>query len=194
MVALEIRSRMLVRDVMTSPVVTINQDEPVDKVAQLMNKHHIGCVIVTAKDEKPVGIITERDLAERVVAKDVRPSKVIAKEIMSAPLVTVDSEKTISEAAKRMSLRDIRRLAVMHRGELAGIISSKDILAVTPELIETIQERARIEKQNLVEEIEEAPPSAGYCDNCGVWSDGLREVEGSFLCEECRLEIPRSEY
>lgn len=193
MVALEIRSRMLVRDVMTSPVVTVNQDEPVDKVAQLMNKHHIGCVIVTAEDEKPVGVITERDLAERVVAKDVQPSKVIAKEIMSAPLVTVDSEKTISEAAKRMSLRDIRRLAVMHRGELAGIISSKDILAVTPELIETIQERARIENQNLVEEIEE-PPSAGYCDNCGVWSDGLREVEGSFLCEECRLEIPRSEF
>lgn len=194
MVALEIRSRMLVRDVMTSPVVTVNQDEPVDKVAQLMNKHHIGCVIVTTEDEKPIGIITERDLAERVVAKDVRPSEVIAKEIMSAPLVTVHSEKTISEAAKRMSLRDIRRLAVMHRGELAGIISSKDILAVTPELIETIQERARIENQNLVEEIEEAPPSAGHCDNCGVWSDGLREVEGSFLCEECRLEIPRSEY
>ena len=194
MVALEIRSRMLVRDVMTSPVVTINHDEPVDKVAQLMNKHHIGCVIVTAEDEKPVGIITERDLAERVVAKDVRPSKIIAKEIMSGPLVTVASEKTISEAAKRMSRRDVRRLAVMHRGELAGIISSKDILAVTPELIETIQERARIENQNLVEEIEEAPPSAGYCDNCGVWSDGLREVEGSFLCEECRLEIPRSEY
>lgn len=194
MVALEIRSRMLVKDVMTSPVVTINGDEPVSKVAQLMTRHRIGCVIVTAENDKPIGIITERDLAERVVAKNVQPSRVIAKEIMSAPLVTISSEKTISDAARRMSLRGIRRLAVMHRGALAGIISSKDVLAVTPELIEIIQERARIENQNLASEIEEAPPSAGYCDNCGVWSDDLREVEGSFVCEECRLDLARSEY
>jgi hypothetical protein len=113
---------------------------------------------------------------------------------MSAPLVTISSEETISDAARRMSLRGIRRLAVMHRGALAGIISSKDVLAVTPELIEIIQERARIENQNLASEIEEAPPSAGYCDNCGVWSDDLREVEGSFVCEECRLDLARSEY
>jgi len=194
MVALERGSRMLVRDVMSSPVVTINEDEPVDKVAQLMSRHGVGCIIVSTENDKPIGIITEKDLAARVVAKDIQPSKVIAKEIMSAPLVTVGSEKTISEAARRMSLRGIRRLAVMHRGELAGIISSKDILAVTPELIETIQERARIENQNLTEEFEEFPPSAGYCDNCRVWSDGLREVEGSFVCEECRLELLRPEY
>jgi len=194
MVALEIRSRMLVKDVMSSPVVTINEDEPVNKVAQLMNKHDIGCVIVTAEDEKPIGVITERDLAERVVANDARPSKVIAREIMSAPLVTIGPEGTITEAARRMSLQGVRRLVVMHRGELAGIVSSKDILAVTPELMETIQERARIENQNLVEEMEEAPPSTGYCDSCRVWADDLREVEGSFLCEECRLEVARSEY
>ncbi len=188
------RSRVLVKDVMSSPVVTVNEDEPVNKVAQLMNKHGIGCIIVATEDDKPIGIITEKDLAERVVANDVQPSNLIAKEIMSAPLVTIGSEKTISEAARRMSLRSIRRLAVMYRGDLAGIISSKDILAVTPELIETIQERARIENQNLAGEMEEGPPSAGYCDNCGAWSDDLREVEGNFLCEECGLELTRSEY
>ena len=192
--ALEMSSRMLVRDVMSSPVVTINEKEPVDGVAQLMSRHGVGCIIVSTENDKPIGIITEKDLAARVVAKDAQPSSVIAKEIMSAPLVTVDSESTISEAARRMSLRKIRRLAVMHRGELAGIISSKDILAVTPELIETIQERVRIENRNRAEEMEENPPSAGYCDNCRIWSDDLREVEGSFLCEECRLELPRSEY
>jgi len=73
----------------------------------------------------------------------------------------------------------------MYKGELAGIISSKDILAVTPELIEIIQEKTRIENQNIMEESGQVS-SAGYCDNCGEWSDDLREVEGSFLCEECR--------
>jgi len=185
---------MLVKDVMTSPVVTVTENESASKVAQLMEKHNIGCIIVNTVDNKPIGIITERDLAERVVAKDMQPSKVTAKKIMSAPLVTISSEQTISEAARRMSSLNLRRLGVMHKGSLAGIISSKDILAVTPELIEIIQEKARLENQNLTEESEEAPPSAGYCDNCEVWSDNLREFEGSFLCEDCRTEQARSEF
>jgi len=185
MAALDIRAPMLVKDVMSSPVVTADEDMMLSNVARLMKKHNIGCVIVITKNGKPVGIITERDIVERVVAKDIKPGEVRAKEIMSAPLVTIDSEKTISDAAKEMSRRNIRRLAVMYKGELAGIISSKDILAVTPELIEIIQEKARIENQNLAEEAEEST-SAGYCDGCGEWSDDLREVEGSFLCEECR--------
>ena len=117
----------------------------------------------------------------------------MAKEIMSAPLVTIDADKTISEAAKRMSLLNIRRLGVMYKGNLAGIISSKDILAVTPELIEIIQEKARIESENTAEETKNLS-SAGYCDNCGGWSEDLREVEGSFLCEDCRVEKATSEY
>jgi len=176
---------MLVKDVMSSPVVTADEGALLSDVAKLMKKHNIGCVIVSDRNGRPVGIITERDIVERVVAEDIRPSEIRAKEIMSAPLVTIDSEKTISDAARKMSRRNIRRLAVMYKGELAGIISSKDILAVTPELIEIMQEKARIENQNLAEEAEESS-SAGYCDNCGEWSDDLREVEGSFLCEECR--------
>jgi CBS domain-containing protein len=193
MAALEIRSRMLVKDVMTSQVVTVTWEEPVSRVAQLLDKHEIGCVIVRTADEKPIGIITETDIVKRVVSKDIKPSEIVAKEIMSAPVITIGSEQTISEAARRMSKNNIRRLAVMHKGNLAGIISSKDILAVTPELIEIIQEQARIENQNRTEE-EETPPSAGYCDNCEVWSDDLQEFEGSFLCEECRTETAHSEY
>ena len=191
MTALEMRSRMLVKDVMSSPVVTADDDTPVSDVAKLMKKHNIGCVIISDKNGRPIGIMTERDIVERVVAKNIRPGEIKAKEIMSSPLVTIDAEKAISEAAREMSRLNIRRLGVMYKGELVGIISSKDILAVTPELIEIIQEKARIENQNLLEESEEFS-SAGYCDNCGEWSDDLREVEGSFLCEECR-ELRKTE-
>ena len=185
MTALEIGSRMLVRDIMSSPVVTADEDAPLNKVAGLMKKHNIGCIIVSDKKGRPIGIITERDIVERVVAENIKPGEIKAKDIMSTPLVTIDSEKTISDAAREMSRLNIRRLAVMYKGDLAGIISSKDILAVTPELIEIMQEKARIENQNLIEAAEESS-SAGYCDNCGEWSDDLREIEGSFLCEECR--------
>ncbi len=193
MAALEIRSRMLVKDVMTSHVVTVTSDEPVSKVAQLLAKYEIGCVIVSTADDKPIGIITETDIVKRVVAKDIKPSKIKAKEIMSAPVITINADQTINEAARRMSQNNIRRLAVMHKGSLAGIISSKDILAVTPELIEIIQEQARIENQNITEE-QETPPQAGYCDNCEEWSDSLKEFEGRFLCEDCRVEMAESEY
>jgi CBS domain-containing protein len=184
---------MLVKDVMTSQVVSVTWEQPVSKVAQLMDKHEIGCVIVSTPDGKPIGIITETDIVKRVVAKDKQPSKVAAKEIMSAPVITINSEQTISEAARWMSRNNVRRLAVMYKSRLAGIISSKDILAVTPELIEIIQEQARIENQNMTDE-EEIPPSTGYCDNCEVWSDDLREFEGRFLCEDCRTEATHSEY
>ena len=183
-----IRERMLVKDVMSSPVITVNEEETVEKVAQLMDKYRLGCIIVTSKDGKPIGIITERDLVIRVLAKNLLPSKLKAKDVMSSPLMTINPDATISEAARMMSRLNIRRLGVVYRGELVGIISSKDVLAVTPELIEIIQEKARIKSQGSGGEIE-TTPLAGYCDRCGAWSDDLREVEGQFLCEECRIEL-----
>lgn len=189
MAEMGIRARMLVKDVMTSPVVTIDEDDSVIKAAQLMDQHNVGCIIVTSKQGKPLGIITERDLVARVLAKNTQTSKLTAKEVMTSPLITVDPDETLNEAARRMSRLNIRRLGVMYKGSLVGIVSSKDILAVTPELIEMIQERARIEREATVREVPEYPPLAGYCDRCGRWSDALKEVEGNFLCEECQAEL-----
>lgn len=189
MAEMGIRARMLVKDIMSSPVITIDEDAPVNKAAQLMDKNKLGCIIVTSKNGKPLGIITERDLVTRVLAKNARPSKLTVKEVMTSPLITVDPDETLSEAARRMSRLSIRRLGVMYKGNLVGLISSKDILAITPELIEIIQEKARIEGGTAVEEAPWHPPLAGYCDQCGQWADDLQEVEGRFLCEDCRTEL-----
>ncbi|MEM2875402.1 MAG: CBS domain-containing protein [Candidatus Bathyarchaeia archaeon] len=185
---LGIRMKMLVKDVMTNPVITVSEDSTVEEAAKLMAEHNIGCVIVTKDREKPIGIITEHDLVVRVMSKNLRPSEVKSKEVMSSPLITIDSEKTIIEAARMMNKRDIRRLGVMYKGRLEGIITEKDIIAVTPELIETIQEKARIET-SASEDVTEPTSMAGYCDRCGQWSDSVKEVEGEFLCEDCRIEL-----
>ena len=84
--------------------------------------------MVTNKEGQPLGIITERDLVIRVLSKNLKPDAVKAREIMTSPLVTIEPEATINEAAKRMSRIDIRRLGVLYKGNLVGIISSKDIL------------------------------------------------------------------
>jgi CBS domain-containing protein len=186
-----LRTRMLVKDIMSSPVVALDEDSTSNKVATLMDENALGCVIITNKAGKPVGIITERDLVVRVLAKNLVPDAIKAKEIMTSPLVTIQPEATISEAARRMSGMDIRRLGVIYKGNLVGLISSRDILGVMPELIEIIQERTRIEDAAEAEEnmVVEETPLSGYCDRCGVFSQNLKDVNGENLCEDCRIEL-----
>jgi CBS domain-containing protein len=182
---------MVVKDVMTSPVVTTEEQAPANKVAKLMLDNKVGCVIVTNNAGKPIGIITERDLVVRVLAKNLAPDSAPAKDVMTSPLVTVDPEAPINEAARMMSKRDIRRLGVLYKGNLVGIVSSKDILDVMPELIEIMQERTRIEGAGGPEATEgaEEAPLSGYCDRCGVFSENLKDVNGQSLCEDCRIEL-----
>lgn len=185
-----LRSKMLVRDVMSSPVIAINEDAPANKAAELMNKHGLGCIMVTGQEGKPLGIITERDLVRRVLAKNIKPDSLRAKEVMTSPLITVEPSERISEAARRMSRLNIRRLGVMYKGQLVGVVSSKDIIGVMPELMEIVQEQALMERENMVQEAEEEPtPLAGYCDRCESWSDNLKEVNGDFICEDCAVEM-----
>jgi CBS domain-containing protein len=183
-----LRTRMIVKDVMSSPVVTLGEDATSNKVAHVMDENELGCVIVTNKAGKPVGILTERDLVIRVLAKNLMPDAIEAKEIMTSPLVTIEPDATVSEAARRMSRLNIRRLGVTYKGNLVGLVSSKDIIGVMPELIEIIQERSRIEGSIEAEETEEAPLS-GYCDRCGVFSENLKDENGQNLCEDCRIEL-----
>jgi len=205
MAEIGLRSKMLVKDVMSSPVVTIDESATANRVAVLMDKDDLGCVIVTNKDGKPLGIITERDLVVRVLAKNKKPDVFKASETMTSPLITIESDATISDAARRMSRLNIRRLGVVYKGQIAGLLSSKDILGVVPELLETIQEKARIENgdRTLEEEVPEeagtgeeeegAAPLAGYCSHCGTWSDDLQQVNGEFLCEDCKAELEEEE-
>jgi CBS domain-containing protein len=183
-----LRTKMLVRDVMSNPVVTMDEDESSNKAAANMDMHDLGAVIVTNKAGKSIGIITERDLVIRVIAKNLKPDTVKAKEIMTTPLVTIEPEATISDAARRMTRLDIRRLGVIYKGNLVGIISSKDILGVMPELIEIMQERSRIEGEARTEENDEVPLS-GNCDRCNVYSESLKERNGENICDECRIEL-----
>jgi signal-transduction protein with cAMP-binding, CBS, and nucleotidyltransferase domain len=191
MAEIGLRPKMLVKDVMSSPVITIEENAPANLVAELMDKDDLGCIIVTNKEGKPLGLITERDLVVRVLAKNAKPDSLKASEVMTSPLITIEPDAAITDAARRMSRQNIRRLGVVYKGQITGLLSSKDILGVMPELIEIIQERARIENESRVPEEagEESAPLAGYCDRCGVWSDDLKQNNGEFLCEDCRVEL-----
>ncbi len=187
---LGMRTRMLVKDVMSSPVVIVEEAASANKVAGLMLDNKVGSVIVVDKTGNPIGIVTERDLVIRVLAKNLATAGAKAKDFMTKPLATVDPDKTVTEAARFMSKKDIRRLGVLYKGKLVGIVSDKDILDVMPELIEIIQERTRIEGTPGPEaEEEEESPLSGYCDRCGLYNENLLQVNGKYLCEDCRIEV-----
>jgi len=183
-----LRAKMLVKDIMSSPVVTADETETTNNIAVTMSKESIGAVIITNKEKKSIGIITERDLVVRVIAKNNKPDQVKAKEIMTAPLITIEPDTPINDAARKMSRLNIRRLAVVYKDNMIGIVSDKDLLGIMPELIEIIQERTRIENSGITEELEETPQS-GYCDQCEVYSENLKECNGQNICDECRIEL-----
>ncbi|MBT8171449.1 CBS domain-containing protein, partial [Candidatus Bathyarchaeota archaeon] len=107
MAEIGLRPRMLVKDIMTSPAPTVNESTPVDKTAQLIRDGKLGSIVVTKKNGKAMGIITESDLVKRVLAKNILPSKLTAKEVMSTPLITIEPDETLPETARRMSKLDV---------------------------------------------------------------------------------------
>jgi signal-transduction protein with cAMP-binding, CBS, and nucleotidyltransferase domain len=184
---------MLVKDVMSSPAITVNENTPLDKTAQQMSNDRLGCIIVTNKNGKALGIITESDLVKRVIAKNIQSSKLTAKEVMSSPLITIDPDETLTETARRMSKLNVQRLGVIYKGNLVGLITSKDIVAITPELLDNMQEKARIQQHAEADEDDsEENPQAGYCERCGSWSENLDEIDGTYLCEDCQMDINRN--
>ena len=179
-----------VEDVMSSPVMTIKDTDTVLAATKLMKKNEIGCVVVVDKNGKPVGLMTERDVVRRVAALDLLPSKVQAGKSMTKPPATIDAASDVAEAAKRMRELKIRRLVVLQAGELKGIITSNDIVDITPALIDVMAEKSQIAP---VQKTKEAAPLSGYCDRCGSWSDELKSHDGQFLCDDCLADTEEPE-
>jgi signal-transduction protein with cAMP-binding, CBS, and nucleotidyltransferase domain len=166
-------------------VITSEIDESVREAAKKMARYKIGSVVVTEKG-KPIGIVTESDIVRKVVAEDLKPSRVKVGEIASKPLHTIDAGSDVTEAAKTMRKLNIKKLGVVYKNELVGIITTSDLNAVTPELVGLLSEKVRI---TTGESLRVKSPVAGYCDSCGEWSDTLIEIDSRFLCEDCRSEV-----
>ena len=119
----------IVKNVMAKPVITIDKNGSVYEAAKTMSEKGIGCVVVT-ENGKPVGIATERDILQRVVAKDLDASKVMMKDIMTKPLITINGNMPIINAIRVMEKNNVRRLLIVEKGRLVGIVTQRDLLRV----------------------------------------------------------------
>ncbi|HJS68617.1 MAG TPA: CBS domain-containing protein [Nitrososphaera sp.] len=183
-------TRVLVRDIMNSPVVSATPNDTVRDIAKKMKEEKIGSIVIMDKD-KPVGIVTDWDIVSNGLVKDVKPSQIKAKDVMQ-DIHTIESEESITEAARQLRKHNIKRLGVVYKKRLAGIISSSDVIAVTPDLVDVVSEKAAIIRGELGIN-RPAGNVSGYCDECGEWSDLLQHDEGTFICEVCRGESSSAE-
>jgi CBS domain-containing protein len=134
-----------VRDLCQRDVVTCEQDESLVTAAEMMSERNISSIVVCS-DQIPVGMVTDRDLRNKVVARGRDPGELRVSDIMNSPLVTIGEDDYLFEALHLMSRRRIHRLCVVDAsGALSGIVTDTDALR--------LQSRS---PQQLVKEIEEA--------------------------------------
>ncbi|MBN1646162.1 CBS domain-containing protein [Candidatus Woesearchaeota archaeon] len=112
---------------MTKPIISIKEDETVEEAAKLMKQKKIGALLIL-DDRKPKGIITERDIVFKVVTKNMDLKKTKVKDVMTRNIVTADSEASLLECARMMSVHDFRRLVVTRNKNVEGIITSQDLI------------------------------------------------------------------
>lgn len=111
-----------VRDIMEKNVITINQNKSTLEAARLLKKKDISFLVVV-KDEKPTGVLSERDFVRRIAAEDNQSSKVLVSEVMSPKFRWVEPETEIEDAVQKMLNHNIRRLLVLENEKLVGVMS-----------------------------------------------------------------------
>ena len=142
-------------DVMTREPVSVEPDEAISRVAELMKRQDVGAVpvIETNASRRLVGIITDRDIVVKVVAAGRDANSAPVREAMTSNPTTCREDEDVTEAVSRMADRQVRRLPVVDaEGRLCGIIAQADIATrvskdkTTGELVEAISEPGTVRK------------------------------------------------
>ena len=140
-----------IRDAMTEDPRSIGASASVVEAARLMREEHIGSLPVT-DDEQLVGMVTDRDITTRVVAESADPKTTSVGDVYSRDLISVEPDKDLDDALRLMARHQVRRLPVVEKGRLVGIVAQADIALrenekKTGELVEAISERSEEERR-----------------------------------------------
>jgi len=117
-----------VKDIMKKDLITVDSAKSIKDAAFLMNSQDVGCVIVT-KENIPVGILTDRDFVKRIAAEEKQLSEPIGQ-VMSSPLISVNPDDTVWDAAQVMKVNNIHKVPVQDGNEIIGIVTSTDLVKI----------------------------------------------------------------
>jgi len=139
-----------VRDAMTADPRSIGASASVVEAARLMREQHIGSLPVT-EDDRPVGMITDRDITTRVVAESAVPETTSVGDVYSRDLISVEPNSDLDEALRLMARHQVRRLPVVENDRLVGMVAQADIALKeserTGELVGAISEPSEEERK-----------------------------------------------
>lgn len=127
----QLKSRHFVADIMSKDILTIPLNASMAEAAKIMGANHVGSLLVET-DQNVVGIVTERDLLSKILAKGRNPDAVKVSDIMSTPLITIAPTATIKQAAQAMIAKK-GRLVVFQETQLVGIVTAADLIKSLPE-------------------------------------------------------------
>ena len=137
-----------VEDVMTTEVITIDENATVKEAADVMDQNEISCLIAVRKG-KAIGIITERDLLKRVIVDDKNTKKTKVGEVMSSPLEVVAFGTNLEKAVRLMFEKKIKKLLVVDKDNLLGLVSLTDIARCQPAIITLLKSIAAAQAQDM---------------------------------------------
>jgi CBS domain-containing protein len=140
-------SKLMVKDLMSTNVNVFENESTVDNIVKTMSDCDVDYVVVV-QSRKPTGIITERDVIVRMLTQGLDPKVVIARAIYTNPLVTIEENATVDEAAKLMLDWKIKHLPVTNEGKIVGMLNYLDIAFNVPELLPAMKELYKPSKSN----------------------------------------------
>lgn len=130
---------------MKTELVTIMDDASVFEAAERMTKNDVGCLVVTNSRGKIYALLTDEDLVRKVLSK--RKLDAAVKDVASKPLIGLGPESDLTDAARLMGQKRVKRLVVFagrDGHDVVGLISARDIVDLSPSLYDLIAERERI--------------------------------------------------
>jgi len=173
---------ILVKNIMSKPAVKINYNKTVQEAAKQMVKHRVGSIIVVKK-KSPIGIITETDLNKKIVALGKDPKKLKVGDVMSSPIVFSQPNDDIVKTVEKMKKHRIKRIPVVDKGKIIGIVTNTDIARASPEMLDMLS--FRLKMRSYYPSIKESSTS-GLCEVCGGYSEHLKFVDDQWICDNCQ--------
>jgi len=181
MIAPFFKKRFLVKDIMSTGIVTIEPNELLIDAGKKMSENRIDNLLVV-EDGVLKGILTSTDIIKKALAEG-RSPRTKVKEIMTAPVKFVDQNEQVLHVVDKMLMDNIKRYPVMdmEKKELVGIITIKDVMRAMPnyllDKIEWLRIRPGMEKKTKTVK--------GICEVCGKFTKDLRFSNGMWVCADC---------
>ena len=175
---------MEVRKVMKKHVVTIDPETNMSTISKILTNNRIGSVVII-ENGKATGMVTTNDIVT-LVAKEKNLKKIHAGKYWkegNKSFLSVDPDEGITKVARKMIKTGIKRFPVVENGKLTGIISTKEIILVSPELLEILSEKLKAKVERVARPDQTI---SGVCERCNEYSSRLKNVNGRWICVDCK--------